>query len=201
MAAQCRSSGSTSGGCCRRRGRSARGPRCCLADSQLSGDASGSAGNRERESDDRYGRHGDDRLVRGRVPRRETGRRFARAAILDLVDQRLIRVLDALVFRKGADGALETLSTNDLEREQHGLLGELAGATSGLIDADDSAGVGEILEPGSAAADDRLRKPLVGSPLPAPPRWPAVSSWRAAASRSRRSSRASTSSAPDADHG
>ena len=81
--------------------------------------------------------------------------------ILDMVDRRLIRILDALVFRKGPDGALETLSTNDLEREQHGLLGELAGATSGLIDAADSAAVGEILEPGSARADDRLREPLV----------------------------------------
>lgn len=68
-----------------------------------------------------------------------------------MVDRRLIRILDALVFRKGPDGALETLSTNDLERQHHGLLGELAGATSGLIDAADSAAVGEILEPGSAA--------------------------------------------------
>lgn len=71
--------------------------------------------------------------------------------ILDLVDRRLIRILDALVFRKNADGALETLSTNDLEREQHGLLGELAGATSGLIDVEDSTRVGDILEPNSAA--------------------------------------------------
>jgi hypothetical protein len=46
---------------------------------------------------------------------------------------------------------LETLSTNDLDREHHGLLGELAGATSGLIDVQDSAAVGEILESGSAA--------------------------------------------------
>jgi hypothetical protein len=71
--------------------------------------------------------------------------------ILDLVDRRLIRILDALVFRKNADGVLETLSTNDLEREQHGLLGELAGATSGLIDVEDSTRVGDILEPNSAA--------------------------------------------------
>jgi hypothetical protein len=71
--------------------------------------------------------------------------------ILDLVDRRLIRILDALVFRKNADGGLETLSTNDLEREQHGLLGELAGATSGLIDVEDSTRVGDILEPNSAA--------------------------------------------------
>ncbi len=71
--------------------------------------------------------------------------------IIDMVDRRLIRILDALVFRKGADGSLETLSTNDLDREQHGLLGELAGATSGLVDTDDAARVGAILEPGSAA--------------------------------------------------
>lgn len=71
--------------------------------------------------------------------------------ILDLVDRRLIRILDALVFRKSPDGALETLSTNDLEHEQHGLLGELAGATSGLIDIEDSTRVGDILEPNSAA--------------------------------------------------
>ena len=71
--------------------------------------------------------------------------------ILDMVDRRLIRILDALVLRKGSDGALETLSTNDLDREEHGVLGELAGATSGIIDVADAAAVGEILEPGSAA--------------------------------------------------
>jgi hypothetical protein len=71
--------------------------------------------------------------------------------ILDLVDRHVIRILDALILRKNVDGTIETQSTNELDRERHGLLGELAGATSGLVDEDDAAQVGEVLEPGSAA--------------------------------------------------
>jgi hypothetical protein len=71
--------------------------------------------------------------------------------LLDLVDRRLIRVLDALMLIKDADGDLTTLTTNDLDPEQVGNLGELAGASSGLIDDEDAAATGSILEPGSAA--------------------------------------------------
>jgi hypothetical protein len=71
--------------------------------------------------------------------------------LLDLVDRHLVRILDALMFRKSADGSLETMTTNDLDPAQVGDLGALAGASSGLIDDADAAAVGAILEPGSAA--------------------------------------------------
>jgi hypothetical protein len=71
--------------------------------------------------------------------------------LLDLVDRRLIRVLDALILLKGADGTVQTLTTDDLDQEQVGNLGELAGASSGLIDEDDAAAAAAALEPGSAA--------------------------------------------------
>ena len=71
--------------------------------------------------------------------------------LLDLVDRRLIRVLDAVMLVKEADGSLQTLTTNDLDPQQVGNLGALAGASSGLIDDEDASTAGEILEPGSAA--------------------------------------------------
>ena len=71
--------------------------------------------------------------------------------LLDLVDRRLIRVLDAVMLVKEADGSLRTLTTNDLDPQQVGNLGALAGASSGLIDDEDASTAGEILEPGSAA--------------------------------------------------
>ena len=71
--------------------------------------------------------------------------------LLELVDRHLIRVLDALMLTKGADGSLQTLTTNDLDPEQVGELGALAGASSGLIDEEDAAAASSVLENGSAA--------------------------------------------------
>jgi uncharacterized membrane protein len=71
--------------------------------------------------------------------------------LLDLVDRRLIRVLDALMLFKDVDGSLETKTSQDLDPAEVGNLGELAGASSGLIDDEDAAAVGEVLEPGAAA--------------------------------------------------
>ena len=71
--------------------------------------------------------------------------------LLDLVNRRLIRVLDALILIKGGDGTLQTLTTDDLDPAKVGNLGELAGASSGLIDEGDAAAAAEALEPDSAA--------------------------------------------------
>ena len=71
--------------------------------------------------------------------------------LLDLVDRHLIRVLDALILRKGADGTLETMTTDDLDPGQVGQLGALAGASSGLIGDEDAEAAGSVLESGSAA--------------------------------------------------
>ena len=73
------------------------------------------------------------------------------APLLDLVDRRLIRVLDALILVKDADGTLQTLTTDDLDPDQVGELGALAGASSGLVGDDDAAEAGAALGAGSAA--------------------------------------------------
>jgi hypothetical protein len=70
--------------------------------------------------------------------------------LLDLVDRRLIRVLDALIVIKGDDGSVQTLTSEDLDPGQVGDLGALAGASSGLLDDEDAMDVAALLEPGSA---------------------------------------------------
>jgi len=59
--------------------------------------------------------------------------------ILDLVNRRLIRILDVVIIVKRGDGDFDALTTNDLDRTQVGELGELAGASSGILSADDAA--------------------------------------------------------------
>jgi hypothetical protein len=69
--------------------------------------------------------------------------------LLDLVDRRLIRILDALVLvKRGADD-VDVLTTSDLDPAQVGDLGELAGASSGLLSADDAAAAAAALDPDS----------------------------------------------------
>jgi uncharacterized membrane protein len=70
--------------------------------------------------------------------------------LLDLVDRRLIRILDALIVLKAADGSFESRTTQDLDPSEVGELGALAGASSGLLDDDDAAAAAETLEPDSA---------------------------------------------------
>ena len=59
--------------------------------------------------------------------------------LLDLVDKRLIRIIDALVLVNRGDGDFDALTTSDLDTEQVGELGALAGASSGLLSKDDAA--------------------------------------------------------------
>ncbi len=69
--------------------------------------------------------------------------------LLDLVDRRLIRILDALILVKRGDDDFDALTTSDLDPEQVGDLGGLAGASSGLLSDDDAAAAAAVLEPGS----------------------------------------------------
>jgi hypothetical protein len=69
--------------------------------------------------------------------------------LLDLVDRRLIRILDALIIVKRGDGDFDALTTGDLDPAQVGDLGPLAGASSGLLSAEDAAGAAEIMTPNS----------------------------------------------------
>jgi hypothetical protein len=69
--------------------------------------------------------------------------------LLDLVDRRLIRILDALVLVKRTDDDFDALTTSELDAEQVGDLGALAGASSGLLSDDDAAAAAAALAPGS----------------------------------------------------
>jgi hypothetical protein len=69
--------------------------------------------------------------------------------LLDLVDRRLIRILDLLVLRKRGEGDVDVLTTSDLDPEQVGDLGELAGASSGLLTADDAEEAAALMAPDS----------------------------------------------------
>jgi uncharacterized membrane protein len=70
--------------------------------------------------------------------------------LLDLVDRHIVRILDALIIRKADDGAVETLTTDQLDPATVGELGALAGASSGLIADDDAAKAAALLQNGSA---------------------------------------------------
>jgi hypothetical protein len=70
--------------------------------------------------------------------------------LLDLVDRRLIRILDALILFKRADGSYDALTTEKLDPSQVGELGALRGASSGLLTDEDAADAAATLEPDSA---------------------------------------------------
>ena len=69
--------------------------------------------------------------------------------LLDLVDRRLIRILDALILVKRGEGDFDGLTTSDLDPKQVGDLGALAGASSGLLSGDDAAAAAAVMEPDS----------------------------------------------------
>ncbi len=68
--------------------------------------------------------------------------------LLDLVDRRVIRVLDLLFVRKSPDGSIVALDGRELELNG---LGAFHGAASGMLGGDDLNQVDELLEPGGAA--------------------------------------------------
>jgi len=67
--------------------------------------------------------------------------------LIDLVDRGLIRILDLVFLAKDADGNVRGLEIGELSG-----LDDLDGAASGLIDAEDLAEAGAVMEPGTAAA-------------------------------------------------
>ena len=71
--------------------------------------------------------------------------------LVDLVDRGVIRILDLTFIAKGEDGSVAGVEIADLGDE----VAEIAvfeGAASGLIDDDDVAQAGDVLEPGTSAA-------------------------------------------------
>jgi hypothetical protein len=72
-------------------------------------------------------------------------------SLLDLVDRRMIRIMDVLIVLTSSDGAFETLTPDQLDPAVVGDLGVLAGASSGLLDDEDAAAIAAIMRPGTGA--------------------------------------------------
>jgi hypothetical protein len=71
--------------------------------------------------------------------------------LLDLVDRKIIRVLDALFVVKNEDGTFSGFEASGLESKGVGDLAEFEGASSGLLGDEDAATAADALEPGTAA--------------------------------------------------
>ena len=69
--------------------------------------------------------------------------------LLDLVDRRLIRILDVLILVKRDDDDFDALTTSELDPGQVGEFGALAGASSGLLSDEDAAAAASALAPDS----------------------------------------------------
>ena len=66
--------------------------------------------------------------------------------LIDLVDRRLIRILDVLILIKRADGSFDALTTEELDPGQVGELGPLKGASSGLLNDEDAEAAASAME-------------------------------------------------------
>lgn len=71
--------------------------------------------------------------------------------LLDLVERRIIRVLDVMFVVKNADGTFSGFEASDLEPDSVGDFKVFEGASSGLLGEADAATAAEGIEPGSAA--------------------------------------------------
>ena len=67
--------------------------------------------------------------------------------LLDLVDRRLIRVIDVLVLVKRGEDDVDVLTTSDLDTGRVGDLGALAGASSGVLSDEDAAEAAALMQP------------------------------------------------------
>lgn len=71
--------------------------------------------------------------------------------LLDLVDRGIIRILDFAFVTKGTDGSVAGIEVTDLDADGELDVAIFEGARSGLVDDDDLAEAGSVLEPGSSA--------------------------------------------------
>jgi hypothetical protein len=71
--------------------------------------------------------------------------------LVDLVDQGLIRILDLVFVKKEADGSVVAVQIADLDGDGELDLAVFEGASSGLLDEEDLASAGSVLEAGSSA--------------------------------------------------
>ena len=71
--------------------------------------------------------------------------------LVDLVDRGIIRILDLMFVKKELDGSMKGMAITDLDHDGKLDLAVFEGASSGLLDEDDIADAGGVLEPGNSA--------------------------------------------------
>ena len=71
--------------------------------------------------------------------------------LVDLVDRGIIRILDLMFVKKDLDGSMKWMAITDLDHDGTLDLAVFEGASSGLLDEDDIADAGGVLDPGSSA--------------------------------------------------
>jgi Family of unknown function (DUF6325) len=71
--------------------------------------------------------------------------------LVDLVDQGIIRILDLVFVTKDPDGSVRGIAVADLDGDGDLDLAVFEGASSGLLDEDDIAQAGDVLQNGSSA--------------------------------------------------
>jgi hypothetical protein len=76
----------------------------------------------------------------------------ALAALVDLVDRGIVRVLDLTFIARDEDGTVAVVEVADLDGDGELDLLVFEGASAGLMDPEDIAEAGAILSPGAAAA-------------------------------------------------
>lgn len=72
--------------------------------------------------------------------------------LVDLVDRGVIRILDLVFVGRDIDGSVHAMELTDLDGDGALDLAVFEGATSGVLDDDDVADAGAVIEPGSSAA-------------------------------------------------
>jgi hypothetical protein len=87
--------------------------------------------------------------------------------LLDLVERKIIRVLDVLFVMEGEDGTFAGFKAEDLDETGIGDLKVFEGASTGLLGDEDASTAAEALEPGSAAVlivyENRWAGPFVSA--------------------------------------
>ena len=87
--------------------------------------------------------------------------------LLDLVDRRIIRVLDVLFVMENEDGTYSGFEAQDLEADSIGDFKVFEGASTGLLGEEDVATAAEAIEPGTAAVvivyENRWAGPFVAA--------------------------------------
>jgi hypothetical protein len=87
--------------------------------------------------------------------------------LVDLVERGIIRILDLVFIRKDLDGSVSAFEIADFDGDGQLDLAVFEGASSGLLDDDDVAEAGAVIEAGSSAGillyENRWAAPFVGA--------------------------------------